>query len=139
MKTRLILPALAVSGSLAIAAVGCSSTPTTTSTAGSTTTTAAAGASTTATTAKSTTTAAGGTGTTMGTAKPASDKTSAADLRVTLTTLLNSHVILAGSATGAALAGRTDEFNAAVGELDKNSDDITAAIASVYGLSLIHI
>ncbi len=124
---RHLFPALAIAGSLAVGVVACSS-GTTTSTAGT-----GSSAPTTAAPATTATTATKTTGTaTTGTAVPA-DKVSAAALRGNLTTLFNSHVILASSATGAALAGRTDEFNAAVGELDKNSDDIAAAVGSVYG------
>jgi hypothetical protein len=58
----------------------------------------------------------------------------AADLRAALGTLLGEHVVLASQATGAALGGRTKEFDAAAGVLlGKNTDDLTAAISSVYG------
>lgn len=59
--------------------------------------------------------------------------TPAADLRVALTKLLGEHVLLASSATGAALDGRQAEFEAAAAALDANSVDISAAIGSVYG------
>lgn len=59
--------------------------------------------------------------------------TPAADLRVALTKLLGEHVLLASSATGAALDGRQADFEAAAAALDANSVDISAAIGSVYG------
>ena len=59
--------------------------------------------------------------------------TSAADLRVTLDRLLGEHVILATTATDAALGGRGDAFQAAAGSLGENSQDIADAVASVYG------
>src|SRR5262245_46675252 len=58
---------------------------------------------------------------------------SASDLRVALNTLLAEHIYLAGSATGAALGGRTPEFQAAAGTLDSNSVAIAKAIGSIYG------
>ncbi len=124
--TRHVFPALAIAGSLAVGVVACSS--------GTTTSTAGSGSSAPTTSAAPTTTATAATtpATSTGTAVPAT-KVSAAALRANLTTLFNSHVILASAATGAALAGRTDDFNAAAAELDKNSDDITAAVGSVYG------
>lgn len=57
----------------------------------------------------------------------------AAGLVTTLNSALSEHVILASAATGAALGGRQDEFVAAAGALDANSNDVTAAIGSVYG------
>ena len=57
----------------------------------------------------------------------------AAELRVALDRLLGEHVILASAATGAALAGRDDEFKAAADALDANSVDVSKAIGSVYG------
>ena len=59
--------------------------------------------------------------------------TGAADLRVALNTLLGEHVLLAASATNAALGGRNDEFEAAAAALDTNSVDLSKAIESVYG------
>ncbi|HET9907729.1 MAG TPA: hypothetical protein VFQ23_13840 [Anaerolineales bacterium] len=59
--------------------------------------------------------------------------TGAADLRVALNTLLGEHVLLAASATNAALGGRNDEFEAAAAALDTNSVDLSEAIESVYG------
>lgn len=56
-----------------------------------------------------------------------------ATLEGQLATLLGEHVALAANATGAALAGRTDEFNAAATELDKNSVALADLIGSVYG------
>lgn len=58
---------------------------------------------------------------------------SASDLRVALNTLLAEHIYLASSATGAALGGRTPEFQAAAGALDSNSVSLSKAIGSVYG------
>jgi len=57
-----------------------------------------------------------------------------ASLRATLNMLLGEHVYLAASATGAALDGRKAEFNAAAAVLaGRNTDDLSAAIGSVYG------
>ncbi|MBX3052242.1 MAG: cupredoxin family copper-binding protein [Caldilineaceae bacterium] len=61
------------------------------------------------------------------------EKTSIADLRVSLDQLLGEHVLLAASATNAALHGRTADFEAAAGSLDNNSQDLAATIGSVYG------
>jgi len=55
------------------------------------------------------------------------------DLRVALDGLLAEHVTLAAAATQAALRGRTAEFESAAWALDQNSQDLAAAIASVYG------
>jgi hypothetical protein len=68
-----------------------------------------------------------------GAAPMATPMTTAADLRVTLHTLLAEHAALAASATAGALAGRTAQFRAAAAALDTNSDDIVRAVASVYG------
>lgn len=57
----------------------------------------------------------------------------AAGLRVALNRLLGEHVLLAASATNAALDGRTPDFEAAAAALDENSVDITSAITAVYG------
>jgi hypothetical protein len=57
----------------------------------------------------------------------------AADLLTTLNVDLREHVFLASAATNGALGGRTDEFNAAAAALEANSNDLTAAIGSVYG------
>ena len=54
-------------------------------------------------------------------------------LRSTLTAQLQEHVFLAGTATGAALGGRNDEFMAAAKSLDANSVDLSKSIESVYG------
>jgi len=59
--------------------------------------------------------------------------TKAAALRSSLNTLLQEHVYLAASATGAALGGREAEFKAAADALDANSVDLSKAIGSVYG------
>jgi hypothetical protein len=56
-----------------------------------------------------------------------------AGLRTRLTVLLGEHVALASEATGAALAGRQADFDAAAASLDANSVDLSAAIGSVYG------
>jgi hypothetical protein len=63
----------------------------------------------------------------------ATSATKAADLRVALNNLLTEHVALAASATAGALGGRQAQFQYAAGELDNNSNDITKAIASIYG------
>jgi hypothetical protein len=63
----------------------------------------------------------------------AASATPAASLRVALNSLLGEHVILAASATGAALDGRDAEFKVAAGALDANSVEISKAIGSVYG------
>jgi len=59
----------------------------------------------------------------------------AANLRVDLNYLFGEHLILAAKATGSALGGRTDEFNAYADLLNKNGTDIGAAIGSLYGQS----
>ena len=46
---------------------------------------------------------------------------------------MGEHILLASSATGAALAGRDAQFKAAAAALDANSVDIAKAIGSVYG------
>lgn len=56
-----------------------------------------------------------------------------AGLRSTLTQLLSEHVYVAAMATNAALDARDDEFKAAASALDGNSQDLAAAIGSVYG------
>jgi len=56
-----------------------------------------------------------------------------ADLRVGLNTMLEEHVYLAASATGAALGGRQAEFEGAAVALDMNSVALSKAIGSVYG------
>ncbi len=63
----------------------------------------------------------------------ATSSTTAADLKTGLNALLGEHVVLAASATGAALGGREAEFKAAAAALDGNSVDIAKAIGSVYG------
>jgi hypothetical protein len=59
--------------------------------------------------------------------------TPAAELRTGLNALLSEHVYLAAAATGAALGGRSGEFQAAAGALDANSIDLAKAIGAVYG------
>ena len=58
--------------------------------------------------------------------------TPAADLRVTLDTLLGEHALLAVAATQKGLDGAED-FEAAAAALDANSVEVSEAIASVYG------
>jgi hypothetical protein len=58
---------------------------------------------------------------------------SAGDLRVGLTRRLTEHAYLAGAATGAALAGGSDNSKAALAALDGNSLDLARTIGSVYG------
>jgi hypothetical protein len=60
-------------------------------------------------------------------------KSPAATLQSTLNTGLREHVYLLAATTGAALAGRQDEFNGARAALDANSSALAATIASVYG------
>ncbi len=52
---------------------------------------------------------------------------------VALHQLLSEHVLLAASATGAALGKREAEFKAAAAALDANSVDLSKAVGSVYG------
>jgi hypothetical protein len=66
------------------------------------------------------------------TAAEVSADTPAAGLRADLNRMLQEHVYLAAAATGSALGGRTDEFNAAATALDANSDDIINTFGSVY-------
>jgi hypothetical protein len=55
------------------------------------------------------------------------------DLRVGLNNLLQEHLYLASFATGSALSGMSDEFNAAGMALNTNGTDLGAAIGSLYG------
>ena len=57
----------------------------------------------------------------------------ASGLRGVLTRNLQEHVYLAGAATNEALLGNTAGFDGAAAALDASSDDLTAAVASVYG------
>ncbi|MGQ0607397.1 MAG: hypothetical protein ACT4OQ_02865 [Chloroflexota bacterium] len=57
----------------------------------------------------------------------------AANLRTDLDYLLGEHLILASKATGAALDGRTDQFEAYGGLLNTNGTDLGGAIGSIYG------
>jgi hypothetical protein len=57
----------------------------------------------------------------------------ASDLRSDLDVLLGEHIILASKATGAALAGNNDEFNAYGTELNKNGTDIGSLINAAFG------
>jgi hypothetical protein len=59
--------------------------------------------------------------------------TPAANLRVSLNQLGAEHVYLAGYAFSAALGGRGDEFKVAAATTDKNTQELGAAIGSVYG------
>ncbi len=59
--------------------------------------------------------------------------TAAANLRTDLDYLLGEHLILAAKATGAALDGRTDQFEAYGGLLNTNGTELGAAIGSIYG------
>ena len=63
----------------------------------------------------------------------ATSNTKAAELRTGLNALLGEHLLLAASATGAALAGREAQFKAIAASVDANSVDISKAIGSVYG------
>jgi hypothetical protein len=110
--------AVALTGTLAIAAISCSGDSTSTNTAAPTNAPTDAGT-------PSGVGVTGATGVTAG--------LTAAGLRSQLTVLLNEHVILAADATDAALAGRTDEFNAAVAEVDRNSEALAGLIGVAYG------
>lgn len=60
--------------------------------------------------------------------------TAGAALRARLGALLGEHVSLAASATGAALGGRSGEYDAAAAVLlGRNARDLAAVIRSVYG------
>ncbi|MGI8999991.1 MAG: hypothetical protein ACR2GO_09830, partial [Candidatus Limnocylindria bacterium] len=59
--------------------------------------------------------------------------TDAANLRTDLDYLLGEHLILAAKATGAALDGRSEEFEAYGGLLNTNGTDLGGAIGSIYG------
>jgi hypothetical protein len=59
--------------------------------------------------------------------------TDAANLRTDLNYLLGEHLILASKATGAAIGGRTEQFEAYAGLLNTNGTDLGAAIGSLYG------
>src|SRR5690606_25532859 len=54
-------------------------------------------------------------------------------LRALLTAQLQEHVYLAAAATGAALDGRTEDFEQAAAALDENSVALAGSIESVYG------
>ncbi|RME50552.1 MAG: hypothetical protein D6790_21080, partial [Caldilineae bacterium] len=64
---------------------------------------------------------------------PGDAASAAADLRAGLTALLDEHTFLVGRSAAAALAADTIGFEAAAGALDANSQDLAAAVASVYG------
>ena len=57
----------------------------------------------------------------------------AANLRTDLDYLLGEHLILAAKATGAALDGRTDQFEAYGALLNTNGTDLGGAIGGIYG------
>jgi hypothetical protein len=57
----------------------------------------------------------------------------AADLRTKFNLLLGEHLILASKATGAALGGRTAEFQAYGGLLNTNGTDIGDMVGAAYG------
>lgn len=57
----------------------------------------------------------------------------ASELRARINTILQEHVYLATSATGAALGGRQAQFEAAAQALDANSVELSKLIGSVYG------
>jgi plastocyanin len=64
---------------------------------------------------------------------PDDPNSAAATLQSTLNLALAQHVVYASDATGAALGGRTDEYDAAVAALGENSQALADAIGSVYG------
>ena len=57
----------------------------------------------------------------------------AGELHALLSQQLGEHVLLASSATGAALGGRDAEFKSAAAALDANSVDLSKSIGLVYG------
>jgi hypothetical protein len=87
-----------------------------------------------ATTAPSTPAAAAATAPPTQAVAAATSNTRAAELRTVLNGLLSEHVALAASATGAALAGRTAQYEAVVAALDANSVDLSKGIGSIYGV-----
>ena len=64
---------------------------------------------------------------------PGDASSKATDLRVTLNQVLQEHLYLASSATGAAIGGRSDEFAAAGDALNTNGTELGAAIGGLYG------
>ncbi len=64
---------------------------------------------------------------------PGDAKNKGVDLRVALDNLLQEHLYLATSATGAALGGMSAQFNAAGTALNTNGTDLGSAIGSLYG------
>ena len=66
-------------------------------------------------------------------AQAAHPQITTSDLRALLSSQLGEHVVLAASATNAALHGRDAEFKAAADALDTNSVDLSQSIGSVYG------
>jgi len=72
----------------------------------------------------------------LGTAAPvayADHETTVSGLRMVLAAQLGEHVLLASSATGAALAGRQPQFEGAAAALDVNSVDVSKTIGLIYG------
>ncbi|MCA1554558.1 MAG: hypothetical protein LC737_09285, partial [Chloroflexi bacterium] len=63
----------------------------------------------------------------------APNSVSASDLRTLLTNLLEEHVYLAGTATGAALRGDDAGFKAAAATLDQNTVELGKAVSAAYG------
>ena len=64
---------------------------------------------------------------------PGDAKNKGVDFRVALDDLLQEHLYLATSATGAALSGMSAQFNAAGSALNTNGTDLGGAIGSLYG------
>lgn len=67
------------------------------------------------------------------TTAPVGAETPAAVARTNLHGLLQEHVFLAADASGAALAGRTADFQAIAATLDANSNALTARMSSMLG------
>jgi hypothetical protein len=72
----------------------------------------------------------------LGTTAPvahADHENTVSGLRMILAAQLGEHVLLASSATGAALAGRQPQFEGAAAALDANSVDVSKTIGLIYG------
>ncbi|MCK6624597.1 MAG: hypothetical protein L6R45_05415 [Anaerolineae bacterium] len=72
----------------------------------------------------------------LGTTAPAAyadHENTVSGLRMILAAQLGEHVLLASSATGAALAGRQPQFEGAAAALDANLVDVSKTIGLVYG------
>ncbi len=65
---------------------------------------------------------------------PGSATARGVDLRVTLDQLLQEHLYLATDATGAALGGRVDEYQAAAKALNDNGADLGSALGGLFGI-----